>query len=161
MLEQAALLESKAYLFLVPTDGSTERIAGAVIAQRIKTAMTVIPAESNAGGPENAVEVGGVFCDPRPLPTTMGISRLFVPSVYRRQGIAQRLLSAAAATFVPGCVLDPKEGQIAFSQPTGDGARVMRSWGEGHIRIWTTTSRIGTIVDCSNSGPGHQHHCAG
>jgi N-acetyltransferase len=59
-----------------------------------------------------------------------------VPSAFRRQGIAQKLLFAAAATFVPGCVLDPKEGQIAFSQPTGDGAKIMQRWGNGHIRIY-------------------------
>lgn len=126
------------YLFLISEGdrGGAERIAGAVIAQRIQAAMAVISIESDSADPTNTIEVGGVFCDPRPLPTTMGISRLFVPSVYRRQGIAQRLLSAAAATFVPGCVLDPREGQIAFSQPTGDGAKVMQSWGRGHIRIY-------------------------
>ncbi|KAH6918714.1 hypothetical protein BKA70DRAFT_1554734 [Coprinopsis sp. MPI-PUGE-AT-0042] len=137
-LEQTALQDSKAYLFLIPegTRGSTERIAGCVIAQRIKTAMAVIPAKCTPEESTDHIDVGGVFCYPEPLPTTMGISRLFVPSTFRRQGIAQRLLSAAAASFVPGCVLDPKEGQIAFSQPTGDGAKIMQSWGDGHVRIY-------------------------
>lgn len=134
-LNKSTLQDSKAYLFLV-SEGSTERIAGCVIAQRIEAAMAVIPTESTEQGPTDAVDVGGVFCYPALLPTTMGISRLFVPLTYRRQGVAQRLLSAAAATFTPGCILNPIEGQIAFSQPTGDGAKVMQKWGNGHIRIY-------------------------
>jgi N-acetyltransferase len=59
----------------------------------------------------------------------MGISRLFVSSSHRRMGIAQSLLDAAAATFIHGCPLDPKKGQVAFSQPTGMGQAVMEHWG--------------------------------
>ncbi|KAG2020439.1 hypothetical protein CC2G_005780 [Coprinopsis cinerea AmutBmut pab1-1] len=99
--------------------------------------MAVIPPTSSASPTHSAsVDIGGVFCYPEPLPTPMGISRLFVSSSYRRQGIANRLLSAAASTFIPGCTLDPKKGQVAFSQPTGDGAKIMQSWGGGGIRIY-------------------------
>jgi N-acetyltransferase len=73
---------------------------------------------------------------PNPLPTPLGIPRLFVPSTHRRLGVATRLLSAAARTCVHGCALDPREGEVAFTQPTGDGAGVMRAWGGGGIRIY-------------------------
>jgi N-acetyltransferase len=77
-----------------------------------------------------------LFCHSAPLPTPMGIPRLFVPSTYRRQGIASALLSAAAATFIHGCPLDPTKGQVAFTQPTGDGKAVMMAWGGENARIY-------------------------
>lgn len=78
----------------------------------------------------------GLFCHPEPLPTPMGIPRLFVPCAYRRQGIASALLDAAAATFIRGCPIDPKFGQVAFTQPTGDGKAVMLKWGGNSLRIY-------------------------
>ena len=78
----------------------------------------------------------GLFCHPEGLPTPLGIPRLFVSSAHRRQGIASRLLSAAAATFIHGCPLDPRKGDIAFTQPTEGGNAVMQSWGGGGVRIY-------------------------
>lgn len=84
-----------------------------------------------------AVDSGsGLFCHPNLLPTPMGVPRLFVPSAYRRQGIASALLNAAAATFIHGCPLDPKRGEVAFTQPTGDGKALMINWGSGAARIY-------------------------
>ena len=84
-----------------------------------------------------AVDSGaGLFCHPKPLPTPLGISRLFVPATQRRQGVARHLLSAAAETFIHGCPLDPKQGQVAFTQPTGDGKAVMMAWGGREVRIY-------------------------
>lgn len=78
----------------------------------------------------------GLFCHPEGLPTPLGIPRLFVSSAHRRQGIASRLLSAAALTFIHGCPLDPLNGDIAFTQPTEGGSAVMQSWGGGGVRIY-------------------------
>ncbi|KAG5635920.1 hypothetical protein H0H81_009661 [Sphagnurus paluster] len=147
------LRDSKAYLFLLPssTPSGREKIAGCIIAQRISTAMAIAsPAECEAVVQSScssdthtqstaliAVDTGaGLFCHPTPLPTPMGISRLFVPSTHRRQGIARHLLSAAAATFIHGCPLDPRKGEVAFTQPTGDGSAVMMDWGGGGVRIY-------------------------
>ncbi|KAF9453262.1 hypothetical protein P691DRAFT_659101 [Macrolepiota fuliginosa MF-IS2] len=140
-----------------------EKIAGCTVVQRISTAMAIASpdevakingnsggdsddakgGDSNGDGDENpeqrlvAVDSGtGLFCRPDPLPTHMGIPRLFVPSTYRRQGIASELLNAAAATFVHGCPLDPKRGEVAFTQPTGDGKALMTKWGSGAARIY-------------------------
>ena len=77
---------------------------------------------------------GNIFCEPVLLPTPMDIPRLFVPSTHRRLGIARRLLTAAARTFINECPLDPEKGQVAFSQPTGSRA-VMDAWGKGGIRM--------------------------
>ncbi|KAG6833385.1 hypothetical protein H0H87_008002 [Tephrocybe sp. NHM501043] len=144
------LRDSKAYLFLLPsgTSSSREKIAGCVIAQRITTAMTIASftecEEAQQPSPENTASTPliavnsstGLFCHPKPLPTPLGISRLFVPSTHRRQGVARHLLSAAAETFIHGCPLDPKKGQVAFTQPTGDGNAVMTQWGCGGVRIY-------------------------
>ncbi|KAJ3514090.1 hypothetical protein NLJ89_g2568 [Agrocybe chaxingu] len=163
-LSPAALQCSKAYLFLIPHDTipNRERIAGCVIAQRITTALVVISPPSSAqesppllnarsndlrppfttstsSTTPRPVVVGSdsnIFCDPTPLPTPMGISRMFVHSAYRRLGIAQALLDAAAATFIHGCPLDPLKGEVAFSQPTGSGQAVMEKWGKGAVRVF-------------------------
>lgn len=78
----------------------------------------------------------GLFGHPEPLPTHMGIPRLFVPAAHRRKGVAGSLLSAAAESFIHGCILDPTIGQVAFTQPTGAGDAVMRWWGRGGVRIY-------------------------
>ncbi|KAH7889842.1 hypothetical protein F5I97DRAFT_1847853 [Phlebopus sp. FC_14] len=148
---------SKAYLFLIPsiTNKQREKIVGCVIAQRISTAMIIATPEESAaasspvgnrnddtGSPPPtrllvAVDTSsGLFCHPNPLPTPLGIPRLFVSSAHRRQGIASRLLSAAAATFIHGWPLSPLKGDIAFTQPTEGGNAVMQSWGKGCVRIY-------------------------
>jgi N-acetyltransferase len=32
--------------------------------------------------------------------------------------------------------LDPRRGEVAFTQPTGDGSAVMHRWGGGGMRIY-------------------------
>ncbi|KAJ7074275.1 hypothetical protein C8F01DRAFT_971660 [Mycena amicta] len=143
------LRASKAYLFLVPSPTSTQRekIIGCVIAQQISTAMAIAtveqclaacePSSSSPTAKLVAVDTSsGIFCHPAPLPTPLGIPRLFVSSSHRRQGVATRMLTAAAETFVYGCPLDPRQGQVAFTQPTGDGNAVMQQWGAGGVRIY-------------------------
>ncbi|KAG6887823.1 hypothetical protein C0995_012370 [Termitomyces sp. Mi166 len=143
------LRDSKAYLFLLPsvTSPTREKIVGCVIAQRIETAMAVATPKEYEQANESSFDIGalsliavdsstGLFCDPKLLPTPLGVSRLFVPAAQRRQGVARHLLSAAAETFIHGCPLDPRKGQVAFTQPTGDGKAVMMGWGGGEVRIY-------------------------
>lgn len=78
----------------------------------------------------------GLFCSPAPLPTPLGIPRMFVSSAHRRKGIAQALLDATTRTFIHGCPLHPELGQVAFSQPTRAGRAVMENWGKGGVRIY-------------------------
>ena len=73
---------------------------------------------------------------PIPLPTPLGIPRLFVASTHRRLGVASALLTAAAETFILGCPLDPKKGEVAFSQPTGLGGMVLGKWAGGKGRVY-------------------------
>ena len=155
-LTDSTLKSSKAYLFLLPPTSNShrEKIVGCVIAQRISTAMAIATSEAIiSDGTQDrrgnsdlssshtrslvAVDTGsGLFCHPGQLPTPLGIPRLFVPSAHRRRGIASQLLSAAAATFIHGCPLDPTKGQVAFTQPTEGGCAVMEKWGKGFVRIY-------------------------
>lgn len=142
-LSPDVLRASKVCIFLVPAiTPNREKIAGWIVAQRIEKAMMVAPlsrSSSESKDTSGLVAVddsGGLFCYPELLPTALGISRILVVSAQRRQGIASKLLSTAANTFVPGCVLDPKCGQIAFSQTTGDGIALLRNWGQGGVRIY-------------------------
>lgn len=94
--------------------------------------MPIIPASNATPALDTVIVVDtstNLSCSTTPLPTPMGISRLFVSSSHRRLGIARSLLDAAAATFIHGCPLNPKQGHVAFSQPTGMGQAVMAHWG--------------------------------
>ncbi|KAI0273666.1 hypothetical protein BC834DRAFT_816246 [Gloeopeniophorella convolvens] len=154
-LTRDVLRNSKVYLFLLPSERSIpsrETIAGCVIATHISTAMAIASPSEVQGPPSDtsshvetapptarlvSVDVSSsLFCKPEPIPTPMGIPRLFVPSSYQRRGIALRLLDAAAATFVHGCPLDSRRGDVAFTQPTASGKAVMEKWGGGAVRIY-------------------------
>ncbi|KAG8684746.1 hypothetical protein FRC09_015175 [Ceratobasidium sp. 395] len=156
-LPEDSLGSTKAYVLIVPgatpksnaSKGSprhvSERIVGCVVASRITKAMRVLDAhelETSKVPKSDLVCVdiddsdGNVYCDPLPIAATLGIPRLFVVPSHRRQGIAQKLLDAAAKTAIWGCPLDPASGQIAFSQPTASGRAVMKSWGGQNIRIY-------------------------
>ncbi|KAI0664582.1 hypothetical protein C8Q70DRAFT_938209 [Cubamyces menziesii] len=142
-----------------------EKIVGCVVAQRISKAMAIAqPAEVSAqtrpdsaalssedasSSPADALQSTAatttllpvdsstnLYVHPTPLPTPLGIPRLFVSSAHRRLGIASRLLSAAAATFILGCPLNPARGEVAFTQPTGAGKAVLEAWGRGGVRIY-------------------------
>ncbi|KAH7341593.1 hypothetical protein B0J17DRAFT_265959 [Rhizoctonia solani] len=158
-LPESSLSSSKAYVMIVSGSSSklgaknkplakrsnAERIVGCVITSHITSAMRVIDnneLEASDVSKSNLVCVdiddlrGNVYCDPSPIPATLGIPRLFVAPSHRRQGIAQALLNAAARTAIWGCPLNPAGGQIAFSQPTASGRAVMKAWGGHSIHIY-------------------------
>ena len=184
------LADSKAYLFLLSSTSATstarerEKIVGCVIAQRIETAMKIVPSPSqdtasndtplspsklfnkarstaaaredlivksnttnNSNSSDSTLPVvtvrfsddsddTGLFCSSTPLPTPLGIPRLFVSSSHRHKGIASSLLDAVTRTFIHGCPLRAELGHIAFSQPTRAGRGVMEKWGKGGVRIY-------------------------
>lgn len=78
---------------------------------------------------------------PTPLPTPLGIHRLFVVPAYRGTGLARALLDVAAEHTVYGCAFDPKAGDVAFSQPTQSGRAVMEAWGGGAVRVFVDDER--------------------
>ncbi|KAJ1307727.1 hypothetical protein OPQ81_001815 [Rhizoctonia solani] len=158
-MPESSLHSSKAYVMIVPGSSpkprtknkplanrsNVERIVGCVITTHITSAMRIVDnseLKSSDISKSDLVCVdiddsrGNVYCDPKPIPATLGIPRLFVVPSHRRQGIAQALLNAAARTAIWGCPLDPASGQIAFSQPTASGRAVMKAWGGHNIHIY-------------------------
>ena len=73
---------------------------------------------------------------PTPLPTPLGIHRLYTIPSYRSLGIAEALLDVACLHTIYACPARPEKGQVAFSQPTQSGARMMRRWGKGGVRVF-------------------------
>lgn len=146
-LTPQCLQSSKAYLFLLsspqisPLNGGSrrEKIIGCVIAQRISTAMAIAHPDASTSASEakgSKDSSSAIRLLPTPLPTPLGIPRLFVSSTHRRLGVACTLLTAAADTFILGCPLDPKKGEVAFTQPTGLGRMVLEKWAEGKGRVY-------------------------
>lgn len=141
-----SLQASKAYLFLLTTPstaasstaGHREKIVGCVIAQRICTAMAIAPVDCSdvISEAEIVKDSSAIRLLPTPLPTPLGIPRLFVSSSHRRQGVASALLTATAKTFILGCPLNPTKGEVAFSQPTGLGGMVLKKWAGGKGRVY-------------------------
>ncbi|EKD01055.1 hypothetical protein A1Q2_04553 [Trichosporon asahii var. asahii CBS 8904] len=101
----------KVFLAVVGT-----RIVGVAVSQPIKHAMAVIEDSGDA-----------VKCDPKRLPTPLGIHRVFTVPSLRGQGLAVAMLDAAAGHTVYGRSFKPEEA--AFSQPTEGGRKLMRKWG--------------------------------
>ena len=100
---------------------------------------TCRPSTSHMSSKNDLVTVDAstsLYCSPEPLPTPLGIPRMFVPSAYRRLGIASRLLTAAAENFIHGVTLDPAKGEVAFTQPTASGKALMEKWGKNGARVY-------------------------
>ncbi|KAK6907203.1 hypothetical protein I203_101193 [Kwoniella mangroviensis CBS 8507] len=163
-LPQAILERCKVFLFVTsspPPASSTkrqkldssisikvvqrERVVGVVVAQGIKWAMRVLKdgEQLQCEGAEKerkvVVESGGfgsVTCDPAPLPTPLGIHRLYISPSYRSNNLSYHLLNASCSNTVYGCTFDPTVGDVAFSQPTQSGRAVMERWGQGGIRVF-------------------------
>ncbi|OCF32379.1 hypothetical protein I316_06049 [Kwoniella heveanensis BCC8398] len=123
-----------------------ERVVSVVVAQGIKWAMRVL---ASAGEMKPKLEcktvvssggLGSVICDPKPLPTPLGIHRLYTMPSYRSHGLSLHLLDAACNHTVYGCAFDPQRGEVAFSQPTESGRGVMHAWGKG-------TGKVRVFVD--------------
>ncbi|EIW68890.1 hypothetical protein TREMEDRAFT_68850 [Tremella mesenterica DSM 1558] len=153
-LPTAILSQCKVFLFLTSSPPSNthkrskpnvgqqgrsqkERVVGVVVAQKIKWAMRVLRPGEQLGEDVRVVDSGGgVICDPTPLPTPLGIHRLYTIPSYRSLGTARHLLDCAARHTVYGCTFDPTKGEAAFSQPTESGRRAMERWSEGNARVF-------------------------
>ncbi|WVW79992.1 hypothetical protein I302_101965 [Kwoniella bestiolae CBS 10118] len=121
-----------------------ERVVGVIVAQGIKWAMRVLKdgeLTASEGKEEKKVVVesggfGSVTCDPTPLPTPLGIHRLYISPSYRSKNLSEHLLNASCSNTIYGCNLDPTKGEVAFSQPTQSGRAVMEKWGKGGVRVF-------------------------
>ncbi|XP_037306169.1 N-acetyltransferase ESCO2 [Pungitius pungitius] len=110
--------QAKTYLFI-----NTERmVVGCLVAESIRQAHRVLgqPDQPKDMTKDDFMERHRAWCcDTVPEQALCGISRIWVFSLARRQGIATRMLDTVRSTFMYGSHLTKEE--IAFSDPTPDG----------------------------------------
>ncbi|KAM9354210.1 N-acetyltransferase ESCO2 [Pholidichthys leucotaenia] len=111
-------MQAKTYLFI-----NTERmIVGCLVAEPIRQAFRVLEESEHHKDrtKDDFMERHRAWCcSTVPERALCGISRIWVFSLARRQGIATRLLDTVRSTFMFGSYLTKEE--IAFSDPTPDG----------------------------------------
>ncbi|XP_067677515.1 N-acetyltransferase ESCO2-like [Haliotis asinina] len=104
-------------VFLYVSD--EKEVQGCVVAESITEGYRVIP-ESQGGSQVISQRTGRPWCcETEPEPALVGISRLWVCNLYRRKGIASRLVNTVRQVFEHGVLIDKDE--VAFSDPTADG----------------------------------------
>ncbi|KAJ8270690.1 hypothetical protein GJAV_G00118090 [Gymnothorax javanicus] len=110
--------KAKTYLFV----NSDKMIVGCLITEHIRQAFRVLeqPEQTKDMTRADFMDHHRAWCcSTFPETAVCGISRIWVFSLVRRQGIATRLVDTARNTFMYGSHLTKKE--IAFSDPTPDG----------------------------------------
>lgn len=110
--------KTKTFLFI----SNDKKVAGCLIAEHINEGYRVIeePAPSGSEGEKMMFERQRAWCcSTTAEPAICGISRIWVVSTMRRQGIASRMLNCLRNNFIYGSNLSKDE--IAFSDPTPDG----------------------------------------
>uniref|UniRef100_A0A3Q1FAV2 Establishment of sister chromatid cohesion N-acetyltransferase 2 n=1 Tax=Acanthochromis polyacanthus TaxID=80966 RepID=A0A3Q1FAV2_9TELE len=110
--------QAKTYLFI-----NTERmVVGCLVAEHIRQAYRVLeqPDQHKDMTKDDFMERHRAWCcSTIPEKALCGISRIWVFSLARRQGIATRMLDTVRSTFMYGSHLTKNE--MAFSDPTPDG----------------------------------------
>ncbi|KAM4632887.1 N-acetyltransferase ESCO2 [Polymixia lowei] len=110
--------QAKTYLFI-----NTDRmVVGCLIAEHIRQAYRVLeqPERPKDMTREDFMEHHRAWCcSTSPEKALCGVSRIWVFSLARRQGIATRMLDTVRSTFMYGSHLTKEE--MAFSDPTPDG----------------------------------------
>ncbi|KAM9839785.1 uncharacterized protein esco1 [Aulostomus maculatus] len=110
--------QTKTFLFI----SNDKKVAGCLIAEHIHEGYRVIEESAPEGSEGEKVmfeRQRAWCCSTTAEPAICGISRIWVVSMMRRQGIASRLLECLRNNFIYGSYLSKDE--IAFSDPTPDG----------------------------------------
>ncbi|KAM9704082.1 N-acetyltransferase ESCO2 isoform 1-T2 [Menidia menidia] len=110
--------QAKTFLFI----NSERLVVGCLVAEPIRQAYRVLeqPDRQKDMRRDDFMERHRAWCcSTVPEPALCGISRIWVFSLARRQGIATRMLDTVRSTFTYGSHLTKEE--IAFSDPTPDG----------------------------------------
>ncbi|KAJ8355850.1 hypothetical protein SKAU_G00186440 [Synaphobranchus kaupii] len=110
--------KAKTYLFV----NSDKMVVGCLITEHIRQAFRVLeqPERTKDMTKADFMEHHRAWCcSTSPETAICGVSRIWVFSLMRRQGIATRLVDTARNTFMYGSHLTKTE--IAFSDPTPDG----------------------------------------
>ncbi|GAA5836365.1 hypothetical protein JCM5353_002498 [Sporobolomyces roseus] len=138
-LTPSQLDSSKFFLFLTPN----RKIVACAVVERIKEAYQVVPppqsetqstSNEDEKRDEGLIKFGddssSIFCSPTPLPTILGVHRIWTSTSSRRSGLATKLLDHMARSYVYACPIGVgrRTFDVAFSQPTGKGMELARRW---------------------------------
>ncbi|CAL8293677.1 unnamed protein product [Lota lota] len=110
--------QTKTFLFI----SNDKKVAGCLIAEHIQEGYRVIedPAPERSEREQVMFERQRAWCcSSTSEPAICGISRIWVFSMMRRQGIASRMIECLRNNFIYGSCLGKDE--LAFSDPTPDG----------------------------------------
>ncbi|GAA5952489.1 hypothetical protein JCM21900_005326 [Sporobolomyces salmonicolor] len=136
-LTPSQLAESKLFLFVTPQ----RKVVACAVVQRIGAAFQVVRSAKEArdgeedGRPSTDLlrfgeDQGAIFCSPTPLPTLLGVQRIWTSTSSRRHGLATLLLDQMASCYIYGFPIshERRSVDVAFSQPTGKGQELARRW---------------------------------
>ncbi|XP_059901102.1 mucin-17-like isoform X2 [Gadus macrocephalus] len=110
--------QTKTFLFI----SNDKKVAGCLIAEHIQEGYRVIEDPPPQGSEKEQVmfeRQRAWCCSSTSEPAICGISRIWVFSMMRRQGIASRMIECLRNNFIYGSCLGKDE--LAFSDPTPDG----------------------------------------
>ncbi|KAJ2257750.1 hypothetical protein EV176_001854 [Coemansia sp. RSA 451] len=111
---------------------SNNRVDGCVLAETISQARRVVPTRLSDSSTVCGLENERAVC---------GISRIWVATNARRQGVARQMVDVVRSTFAYACRVDLD--LVAFTQPTADGrALAERVFGRKDFLVYTEESMI-------------------
>ncbi|GAA5916432.1 ESCO family N-acetyltransferase [Sporobolomyces salmoneus] len=126
------LSESKLFIFVTPN----RKVVACAVVQRIQEAYRVVTGQGEKDqdgliqfGREEE-DSGAIFCSSEPLPTLLGVHRIWTSTSSRRHGLASRLLDHMARRYLYACPIkqERRKEDVAFSQPTGKGKDLATRW---------------------------------
>jgi N-acetyltransferase len=108
------------------------KLGACAIVESINEAFPIIPNEIINESDDVVTQIDAK----NPVKASFGISRIWVPSELRRQGIATRLMNLITADYVFGQIIS--KNMVAFSQPSSDGKKfATRYFGTNKFCIYT------------------------
>ncbi|GAA6008798.1 hypothetical protein JCM11491_003787 [Sporobolomyces phaffii] len=149
-LTDEQLAASKAFLFVTTR---TRKVVACAVVQRITHAYQVVANDRDEDDVDlerdarqglirfDNQDSSAIFCSPTPLPTLLGVHRIWTSNSHRRHGFASLLLDDVAERFLYACPIARRDRaqDVAFSQPTGKGQELAKRW--------TGTNKFKVFVD--------------
>lgn len=108
-----------------------QKCVAACLAERIEEAYTVLAQDKTSEQPTQTLaepQSSSISINTTADKVLLGISRIWVSSQFRKQGLARRLLDCTRSDFMYGLTVEKQ--LTAFSQPTESGGKLARKYFE-------------------------------
>lgn len=125
-------VQSIAFIYVSPT----KEVLGCVVVENIKQAFSATTSSTNTTTHEHSTPEGVIILDSKTKKKALwGIRVMWTSSLYRRKGIATKLLDSVRSQLARGCILP--RSKIAFTQPTAAGTAFIRKYtGEENFLVY-------------------------